>query len=167
MARKGKDTSTDSSLATRQLRARASDEYQAKGLLELTKDQEEIIDNNLSSMKAVEIAKVMYRNEQLTNLSQETRTVAEYIKNNSGGMEPYERPENVPTDEYKPPKTIPEMMARVNKYVLNGIDTEKLSPKIKKDLKSLIGYLHTFRFNHQINSLAATTDRELFESRFV
>ena len=34
-------------LATRQLRARASDEYQAKGLLELTKDQEEFIDNNL------------------------------------------------------------------------------------------------------------------------
>tara|TARA_B100000676_G_scaffold135394_2_gene134301 strand:+ start:1222 stop:2301 length:1080 start_codon:yes stop_codon:yes gene_type:complete len=154
-------------LATRQLRARASDEYQAKGLLNLTKDQEEFIDNNLSSMKAVEIAKVMYRNEQLTNLSQETRTVAEYIKNNSEGMQPYERPENVPTDEYKPPKTIPVIMARVNKYVLNGIDKEKLSPKIKKDLKSLIGYLHTFRFNHQINSLAATTDRELFESSFI
>lgn len=118
-------------------------------------------------MKAVEIAKVMYRNEQLTNLSQETRTVAEYIKNNSQGMEPYERPENVPTDEYKPPKTIPVIMARVNKYVLNGIDKEKISPKIKKDLKSLIGYLHTFRFNHQINSLAATTDRELFESSFI
>ena len=92
-------------LASRQLRARASDEYQAKGLLELTKDQEEFIDNNLSSMKAVEIAKVMYKNEQLTNLSQETRTVAEYIKNNSEGMQPYETPENVPTDEYKPPKT--------------------------------------------------------------
>jgi len=118
-------------------------------------------------MKAVEIAKVMYRNEQLTNLSQETRTVAEYIKNNSEGMQPYERPENVPTDEYKPPKTIPVMTARVNKYVLNGIDKEKLTPKIKKDLKSLIGYLHTFRFNHQINSLGATTDRELFESSFV
>jgi len=154
-------------LASRELRARASDEYQAKGLLDLTKDQEEFIDNNLGNMKAMEIARVMYKNDRLTNLSQETRTVAEYIKNNSRGIEPYERPENVPTNEYKPPKTTPVMTARVNKYVLNGIDKEKLTPKIKKDLKSLIGYLHTFRFNHQINSFASTTDRELFESSFV
>jgi len=109
----------------------------------------------------------MYKNDQLTNLSQETRTVAEYIKNNSRGIEPFERPENVPTGEYKPPKTLPVMTARVNKYVLNGIDKEKLTPKIKKDLKSLIAYLHTFRFNHQINSFASTTDRELFESSFI
>ena len=154
-------------LASRNLRARASDEYQAKGLLELTKDQEEFIDNNLGNMKAMEIARVMYKNDQLTNLSQETRTVAEYIKNNSRGIEPFERPENVPTGEYKPPKTLPVMTARVNKYVLNGIDKEKLTPKIKKDLKSLIAYLHTFRFNHQINSFASTTDRELFESSFI
>jgi hypothetical protein len=154
-------------LASRNLRARASDEYQAKGLLNLTKDQEEFIDNNLSNMKAMEIARVMYKNDQLTNLSQETRTVAEYIKTNSRGIDPYERPENVPTGEYKPPKTIPVMIARVNKYVLNGINKEKLTPKIKKDLKSLIAYLHTFRFNHQINSLSENSDRELFESSFV
>jgi hypothetical protein len=42
-----------------------------------------------------------------------------------------------------------------------------MTPKIKKDLKSLIAYVHTFRFNHQINSFAGSTDRELFESSFV
>ena len=45
-------------------------------------------------------------------------------------------------------------MCKVNKYVLNGIDKEKLSPSIKNNLKSLIGYLHTYRFNYQINSFS-------------
>ena len=63
-------------LASRQLRARASDEYQAKGLIDLTQDQKEFIDNNLANMKALEIARVLFRNERLTNLSQETRTVS-------------------------------------------------------------------------------------------
>tara|TARA_A100001201_G_C4091731_1_gene202360 strand:+ start:760 stop:1839 length:1080 start_codon:yes stop_codon:yes gene_type:complete len=154
-------------LASRQLRARASDEYQAKGLIDLTQDQKEFIDNNLANMKALEIARVLFRNERLTNLSQETRTVSEYIKDNSSGVEPYERPENVPTEQYKPPKTLPVITARVNKYVLNGIDKEKLSPSIKNNLKSLIGYLHTYRFNYQINSFSDSGDRELFESSFI
>ena len=34
-------------------------------------------------------------------------------------------------------------------------------------VKRFIEQGHTFRFNHQINSLAATTDRELFESSFI
>jgi len=153
-------------LASRELRARASDEYQPKGILDLTSEQKEFIDNNLSNMKTVELARVIYKNDLLTNLNQETRTVSEYVKENSS-VQPFERPEEVPSGKYKPAKTIPVVLARVNKYVLNGVNKDKLTPKIKKDLRSLIAYTHTFRFNHQINSFSSSTDRELFESSFV
>jgi hypothetical protein len=59
------------------------------------------------------------------------------------------------------------MIQRINRYVLDGIDEKKVSPKQKRDIKSIIGYLHTFRFSHQINSYNGNTDRELFESSFV
>ena len=38
---------------------------------------------------------------------------------------------------------------------------------IKKNMSTLIAYMHTFRFLHQISTYAVETDRELFESSFV
>ena len=49
----------------------------------------------------------------------------------------------------------------------NGIDKNKITPRNKKDINSLIGYLHTYRFLHQMNTYESQTDRELFESSFV
>ena len=34
-------------------------------------------------------------------------------------------------------------------------------------MQALIGYMHTYRFLHQINNFSTTNDRELFESSFI
>ena len=68
---------------------------------------------------------------------------------------------------YTPPKSEARALVRVNKYVYNGIDKTKITPKIKRNLYTLIGYMHTFRFLHQISTYGIETDRELFESSFV
>ena len=49
----------------------------------------------------------------------------------------------------------------------SGIDKEKITPRQKKSIDKLMGYLHTFRFVHQISNYNHETDRELFESSFV
>ncbi len=155
-------------LASKSLKARGAHEYKAKGTKTLTDQQKEFIQNNVLTMKPLEITRALYNNDKLTALSQEARTVLEEIKT----LDPqlvYAQPEHedVATGHYKPPKTILSAIFKVNKYVAEKIDKDKLKPSQKKELSSLIGYMNTYRFNHQINTYQAETDRELFESSFV
>ena len=155
-------------LASRQIKPRKSHEYEAKGLLELTIEHKEYISNNCHTMTGLEMAKILFKNESLTNLSQETRSILEYMKTIPMNIKfNNQENENVPTDEYRPPKSEERMIAKINKYILDGIDKNKLTHKHKKDISSLIGYMNTFRFCHQINLYDDEKDRDLFESSFV
>jgi hypothetical protein len=69
--------------------------------------------------------------------------------------------------DYKPPKNSERALVRVNKYVLNGLDKDKITARNKKELTSLISYLHTYRFLHQIGTYGKQGDRDLFESSFI
>jgi len=155
-------------LASRQIKPKKSHEYQAKGLLELSPEHKEYVSNNCHTMTAVEMAKILFKNEALTNLSQETRSILEYMKNIPSNVR-FNNLENqdIPTEEYRPPKSEERMIAKVNRYILDGIDKNKLTHKHKKEINSLIGYMNTFRFCHQINLYDDEKDRELFESSFV
>jgi hypothetical protein len=66
-----------------------------------------------------------------------------------------------------PPKTFERMLFRINKYVHEGIDKDKVTSRQKAAINAIIGYMHTYRFLHQINSYTSNIDRELFESSFV
>jgi hypothetical protein len=155
-------------LASRQIKPRKSHEYEAKGLLELNEEQKEYISNNCHTMTGLEMAKVLFKNDTLTNLSQETRSILEYMKNIPTNIKfNNTENENIATDEYRPPRSEERMIAKINKYILDGIDKNKLTHKTKKEINSIIGYMNTFRFSHQINLYDDERDRELFESSFV
>jgi hypothetical protein len=155
-------------LASRQIKPKKSHEYQAKGLIELTIDQKEYISNNCHTMTGLEMSKILFKNDELTNLSQETRSVLEYMKNIPSNIK-FNNTENetASTEEYRPPRSEERMIAKINKYVLDGVDKNKLTHKHKKEINSLIGYMNTHRFIHQINIYDNEPDRELFESSFV
>jgi hypothetical protein len=155
-------------LATRQIKPKKSHEYQAKGLIELSIEQKEYISNNCHTMTGLEMAKILFKNESLTNLSQETRSVLEYMKNIPNNIKfNNTENENTITEGYKPPRSEERMIVKINKYILDGIDKNKLTHKHKKDINSVIGYMNTHRFIHQINIYDNESDRELFESSFV
>lgn len=153
-------------LASKQIKARGAQEYVPKEKSNLTDEQKEYISNNAVTMKAVELARAIFKNDALTNLNQETRTVNAYLKTLDGKVI-YGNTEEVPESDYRPPKTFDRALLKVNKYVHEGIDKDKVSAKQKKDLSALIGHLHTYRFLHQINTYTEQTDRELFESSFI
>jgi hypothetical protein len=155
-------------LASRQIKPKKSHEYQAKGLIELTIDQKEYVSNNCHTMTGLEMSKILFKNDELTNLSQETRSVLEYMKNIPSNIK-FNNTENetASTEEYRPPRSEERMIAKINKYVLDGVDKNKLTHKHKKEINSLIGYMNTHRFIHQINIYDNEPDRELFESSFV
>ena len=155
-------------LASRQIKPKKSHEYQAKGLIELNNEQKEYISNNCHTMTGIEMAKILFKNDSLTNLSQETRSILEYMKNIPNNIKFHQdENQNIPTEEYRPPRSEERMIAKINKYILDGVDKNKLTHKHKKEINSLIGYMNTFRFSHQINLYDDERDRELFESSFV
>ncbi len=139
-------------------------------VIELTEANKEFISNNCSNMKPLEMARILFNNPKLTMLDVETKVIYKYLK---------ELPENIKSqsmakgdeltqDEYKPPKTEDQCIARINRYVHNAnIIREKLTEKQKRDIKNLIGYLNTIRYLDQIKTYVLTDERELFESEFV
>jgi len=135
----------------------------------LTEEQKEFISNNAVTMKPLEMARILFKNEELTNLDLETRAIYEYIKTLPSNISnAIVKSENLVIDDYKPPKTEDQTISRINKYVNNAnLNREKLTEKQKRDIKNLIGYLHTTRFLQEIGTYSRQEDRELFESEFV
>jgi len=153
-------------LATREIKARAAHEYQAVDDVELSDENKEFIENNYKMMTFVEIARVLFANEKITNLNKEATVVQDYIK----GIDPSHRTEdeiNIIHDRYKSPKTFDKTIVKINQHIAIPIDKNKISPLQKKGVISFLGYINTYRFLHQINTYEAPTDRGLFESSFV
>lgn len=155
-------------LASRELKAQTSSTYSKKDRVDLSDEQKEFIKNNYSLMTFVEAAKVIFKDNSITNLSIEAISVKEYIDtlDSSRTFEP--EPREVPaSDLYKPPKTFDKMLYRVLKYVKDAINKDKIRPQDKKNVESLIHYLSTYRFLHQMNSYQTEIDQDLFESTFI
>lgn len=153
-------------LSTRNIKARASHEYQPKKKLELTEEDKTFIKNNVEFMSSVEIARMIFDSPRLTNLNQEARIVGEFIKSLDKD-EVFESVEEIPSETYKPPKTFDKTMYRVNKYIPDEINKNKITGKIRRYVDSLIGYLNAYRFSYQMNTYTNNTDRELYESSFI
>ena len=121
-------------LASRQIKPKKSHEYEAKGLIDLTNDQKEYASNNCHTMTGVEMAKILFKNENLTNLSQETRSVLEYMKVIPTNVK-FNNTENeeAASGDYKPPRSEERMVAKINKYVLDGIDKTKITHGQKRE----------------------------------
>lgn len=153
-------------LASRELKSSHAAKFQSQTEFVLTEEHKELIVNNLQ-MTPLQIARLIASNPNLSPGSKEFRAVYEFY-NSLPGKVKIPLNEQIIEDEYKPPKTINQVVARVNLYVQNAnLNIDKLSTRHKKDLNSLIGYLHTYRFVHQMNTYDKKVDRELFESTFV
>lgn len=153
-------------LASRDLKVKTKSEYTPKDRIEFTQEQKDFITNNASMMTPVDLARALFNNYSLSNLSIESRSVEEYLNTLPKQVKAVQTEEEQQGD-YKPPKNQERALVRVNKYVLDGIDKEKMTAKQKKDLTSLISYLHTYRFLHQIGTYSDSVDRDLFESSFI
>ena len=102
-------------LASKNIKARGAHEYQAKGKIEMTDEQKEFVINNAGTMKANELSRIIFKNNELGPLSQETRTVNEFLK--TVDIDTYQDVNDIPTEEYKPPKTLDKTIYRINKYI--------------------------------------------------
>ncbi|MBC8395115.1 MAG: hypothetical protein H8E05_00295 [Bacteroidetes bacterium] len=150
-------------LSTVDIKARGAHEYQHKDALELNSDQIEFIQNHYPDMASLQIAKVIFDNDDLGPLNQEARVVAEYIKNN---IDNNVESEEV-SQEYKVPTTFNLMLSRINRYIAEPIDKDRITNLQKKETTAALGYISTYRFIHQISRYNSQRDRDLLESTFI
>lgn len=153
-----------------------------KGLLDLTEEQVIYINNNFRVKSSLEIAKELFNNDELTNLSQEYRTVnskieqiKEAIKKDNVSQPKDELqvvsisydPEDIVRSEYRPPKTLKQTIEKVNHYLNYGYQEETLKKQQLFEMQQLKKYLNIFRFIYQINTYKTKGDRDLFEDAFI
>jgi hypothetical protein len=128
----------------------------------------------------------LFEDDSISALHQEHRSVHEYVKflndqedkkslriSDTGEFESIvyspsnmKRPE-IASEQYRPPATIVQVIARINKYLNYGWKEENLKRAQIKQVESLFSYLKIFRFLYQINSYSRIEDRELFEDAFI
>ena len=154
-------------LASRDLKIKTKSEYTPKARVEFSQDQKDYITNNASTMSAVELARDLFNDYNLNNLSIEARSIQEYLSTLPSQVKNVQTDIEEDQEDYKPPKNLERALVRVNKYVLNGLDKDKLTGRQKKELNSVISYAHTYRFLHQIGTYTTQVDRDLFESSFI
>jgi len=135
----------------------------------LTDEQKEFIRNNAQMMTSNEMARQMFANPTLHNLSVPTRAVTAFIKHELDSTTIF-RPEeqaDIPEGDYRPPKSLVTALARVNQYVNTSLTKDGLNAQQKRGIEMLINYLHNFRFNKQINTFEVTSDRQTLEDAFI
>ncbi len=154
-------------LATKDLTPRDSQKYIPKDKVVLTPEHKEFIANNCSSMKLLEMTRTLFNNQSLSILSQEGRAVTEYARS-LPNVVLFSGEEKIVEGDYKPPKRVDQICAKINQYVhSSNLKEETLKPHERKCALALIGYLHVFRFKNQIDTYNSDNDRSLFESEFI
>jgi hypothetical protein len=155
-----------------------------KGFIEFTDEQKEFINNKRAEegFSILFCARELFQNSSISPLHSEFRSVSNYIKkledeedasklNVTGDGEfgtIYSPNTNErATEDYRPPITIPQTIARINKYLNYGWKEENLKKIELKRVQALMSYLRIFRFLHQINLYSLKKQRELFEDAFI
>lgn len=146
-----------------------------KPRIQLTKEQKEFIENNYKNQNYIDMARVLFQNNNLTHLSLESREISKFIellrKNDPKYLEvnnytPRTDSRN-PLSEYFPPRRMDQTVFRINKYLNLGWEQAKLKALQIKRVDMLQRYLNTFSFCYQINTYKREDDRKLFEDAFI
>jgi len=135
--------------------------------MQLREDQKDFIGNNVALMTPTDLAKVLFKNPKLSNLSAEVKLVEAYVRSLPTEMKNVKLKPVDESFEYKPPKTFEQSLARINRYVFPNLDKNKLTNFQKKQIRVTMAYLHNFRFGFIMKQLPSPDHRELMESSFI
>jgi hypothetical protein len=149
-------------LASRRLKPKSRSEA-----IEISEAHKQYIKNNSPAMNAQEMARVIFANPQLSNLSAETRAINEYLKSIQDSQEVSPDVEDVPMGKYEPPDTLFKALKKVNEYTSLGWKLEEIKPYDKKGIEALIKYLSTNRFVKDMNAFPTNEERKSFEDAFI
>lgn len=144
----------------------------AEPVTSLSSSQEEFI---LASYKEAsnptELTRLLFENPKLMPGSAETKLVSAYIRK----IDPSYRREDEPAEggEYLPPKNIPALAGRLNRFGIGTRPDGKLlgdggySAQETKQLEALLRYMRRPAFKVEADGFTRRIDREVFEEVFM
>lgn len=135
--------------------------------VDLTSEQKQfLMGNNVErGMNALEVARLTFKDREIQPLSQQHRTVMEYLRRYR--PEIIDDNEMLTTDKWLSPKSLSKSIKKVNEWAGQNFDEVNIQTKQKKMCEKLLFYLKSPRFVHFINQYSTIADRDLFESEFV
>jgi hypothetical protein len=146
----------------------------------LTKEQEELIRNNIDQFNNPEEAAQLCFPEKYKNGAKINPTDREflwvYTFMQTINPSAISREDQLADEaEYRPPGSIMRMVPRINLYVTKGstdenkkfLDSNNLKDYERRYVQALIGYMATHRFIMLMNEYKKKVDRELAESSYV
>jgi hypothetical protein len=131
--------------------------------LELTEDQRRLVEENATTMGAVEIARYIFDNPALAPLSKESQTVDKFIKVNGWKQDPL-----MGDKRYSAPKAYSLLIRKVNNSKPDlTLDEKTLTIAQRRNLDYLRNCLQSPRFRATIDAIRSTEEKELFEAEFI
>lgn len=130
----------------------------------LTTDQKQYILNHAHDMTPREIARIIFSNNALHQLSAEAAAVQEFIKeeNPSAVFK-----NDMVNEDYQPPQTFNLTLEKVRNITGEKLDPKKIDIKIRKYIEQLMKYLRAPRFVSTMNTFSLVLERETFEQEFI
>lgn len=142
--------------------------YIHKKAINLEPEQEEYIRGNASRMKWFDCARALFPNiDNLTTSSNEARAVKVFYDSLPASLKLEDTSNDASDSTYYPPKSLEKIISRINKYVLHGINKDKITNAQKNDCNALLGYMNNYRFTQQMNRYEKQDERDTFEDAFV
>lgn len=134
----------------------------------LTQDHKDYVAQNYKQASSpLELARTVFNNPRLIEMSRECRAIVGYIKQ----IDPdYKKEDDFADDiEYKSPANVVQLLHRVNRYAQldNVLNPDKLSEAQKRQLEALLAYMRMPLFKSEADKYIRKTDREVFESTFI
>jgi hypothetical protein len=137
-----------------------------KEKIQFSEEQEEFIINHArDGGSAYDIAKILFPEVNISNLSKEVIDVAEYIRNTDISL--LRDSEAGLVKEYFAPKTRTKMVKKINLYCHEEINEEKMTREYMDNADNCIKFLGAPRFIQVINTYSAMDDRNLFEAEYI
>lgn len=131
--------------------------YEKQESIVLTEEQKSYIKEHIDTKGKLTLAREIFKNNKIKNLSMEARAVSEYIDYITGQDR---------SGIYSPPKAVSRVISKVNKYCNLALEESKLSTMDKERCMFLLNCLNSERFVRIISELEEK-DRDLFESEFI
>ncbi len=148
---------------------RLSYEYnkQSDGLI-FSDDQQKFIKNHALQLTATEIARHLWSDPTIVNLDHRARAVKRFIETQAD-LVPSRINDDIPNDDYEPPRTIGSARTLVNEYIKDAITEEQLEKdtRIRKNLECLVRFMHNVRYLNLMRGFDTKGDRLMFENCFV
>ena len=136
-----------------------------KSAIELSEEQKSFIEEyTKDGMNSLQIARLIFPNQEVRNLSLEQRAVFDYMKTE---LNPYFYEEERASTRHEAPVTFDETLARLNKASQQNLVHAKMNPDEREGVKKLIKYLSSPRYMQTINNYKSQNDRDLFESEYI